>query len=535
MSLRRIRAWLEDRTGAGSALDELLSKRIPPRLPWSYTLGSLLLMLAAIQAITGIFLAVYYAPTPDHAHDSVRYIDTAVTGGRLLRGLHHWGATFMVVALGLHMLRAFLHASYRKPREMTWILGVKLLFVVLAFGLTGYLLPWDQKAYWATMVTLRIAESVPLVGPALAAIGAGGERLGALTLTRFYAIHILMLPALLLLVVGGHLWLVRRHSSAGPPSYKGDPERDGVPFHPTQSARDGLAMVVVFGALLITAALKGAPLDPVADPTDSSYVPRPEWYFLGLFQLLKYFPGPYEAIGTVVIPGIVAALLLALPFLDRGESRAVGARRGIVAGGLALLAGVVALTALGALDRGGTLEPAWAASGRTPFHAVAGPLVIQKRDCGSCHQPDGFGIGPPFGSGSLAHDATWVRAHMSDPEYVAPGARDPEQRVPGAEASVVLAWLALLKSGTAPAVVSTSERSHVALVFREGCIGCHRIDGAGGTMGPSLAGVGKRHDKAWIINYLPNPEAVNPEAKMRSYPELTPAELDSIATYVMRL
>ena len=189
----------------------------------------------------------------------------------------------------LHLVRVVFFGSYRKPRELNWIVGLLLLQVILAFGLTGYLLPWDQRAYWATVVTINIARLTPVLGDVVAAVLQGGAEVGALTLTRWYAVHVMVLPAVLVGLVVVHLYLMRRHGISGPVTPRiGSSQM----FFPHQAARD-LTMAVAGGVLLAALAWRGAPaLEPPADPTSSDYIPRPEWYFLGLFQLLKYFPGP---------------------------------------------------------------------------------------------------------------------------------------------------------------------------------------------------------------------------------------------------
>jgi ubiquinol-cytochrome c reductase cytochrome b subunit len=535
--VRALSGWLEARTGLFGAAGRFLDKPVPERLPWSQTLGVVALLLFGVQAVTGIGLALYYAPTPDHAHESLRWLESAVNGGRLLRALHHWGASFLVVAVVLHLLRVFLHGAYRAPRELNWVAGVKLLLLVLAFGLTGYLLPWDQKAFWATRVTLNISDTVPLVGPFLARVLSGGDTLGALTLIRFYALHVLVLPALALLLVVGHLALVQRHGTAGPPrGAEGDatgPGRATEPFHPRQTLRDSLACVLVFAALLAIALLRPAPLEAVADPTDSGYVPRPEWYFLALFQLLKYFPGKLELIGTVLLPGLGTALLFALPWIDRGRDRRIGARKLVVASGLFVFAAAAGLTLLGALDPGGAPEPAWRAAGRTPFSAMAGPRLAERRDCASCHRADGFGAGPPLEGAAWSRTPSWIRAHLSDPAFVAPGAREPEEPISSPETAVLMAWLELVKSGESLAV-APGDTAAVALILREGCVGCHRLDGVGGTNGPDFEGVGSRRSVDWVVNYLPDPEAIDPDATMRAYPDLSLEDRTAIARFLAR-
>ena len=342
--MARVRDWLDSRTGFRALLKHLLDEPIPPGVGWWYVSGSVVLFLLAAQLITGIALAFFYSPSPDYAYDSVRFIMERVTFGGVLRGLHFFGASFIVVAAIVHMLRVVAFGSYKKPRELNWIVGVLLLLVILAFALTGYLLPWDQKAYWATTVTINIARSVPLVGDVLSGVLMGGTSLGALTLMRWYAAHVFLLPACLIALTVAHIYLMRRHGISGPiKTVPGPP----TPFYPYHALKDTLAVAVVFAVLLTVAIGFNAPLDPVADPTDAAYVPRPEWYFMSLFELLKYFPGRLEPVATVIIPALVIGLLILLPFLDRRPDREPR-RRPLVIGSFAFVfTGITALTILG--------------------------------------------------------------------------------------------------------------------------------------------------------------------------------------------
>ncbi len=199
--------WIDDRAGTQAIWETIFLRKIP-KVNWFYTLGSASLFLATLQIVTGILLTIYYVPTPDHAYDSVNYIMTDVTAGWFIRGLHHWGASAMVLIVFLHMLRVFYYGAYKFPREITWVTGVFLLLITIGFGFTGYLLPWNQRAYWATVVGTNIAGSAPFVGPLIKGILRGGENLTALTLARFFGIHVWWLPALLLSLVGVHLYLV---------------------------------------------------------------------------------------------------------------------------------------------------------------------------------------------------------------------------------------------------------------------------------------------------------------------------------------
>jgi quinol-cytochrome oxidoreductase complex cytochrome b subunit len=214
--LTNIGNWLNERFGWRSVWETIFLRKIP-HVNWLYTLGSATLFVAINQAITGILLTLYYVPTPDHAYDSVVYITTQLPMGWFIRGMHHWGASAMVILTIAHLLRVFFYGAYKFPREVTWMTGVILLIVVIGFGFTGYLLPWDQRAYWATTVGTRIAGVVPVVGDWLLRIARGGDELSAVTLARFFGTHVWVLPAALIVLVGIHLYLVIRNGISAVP------------------------------------------------------------------------------------------------------------------------------------------------------------------------------------------------------------------------------------------------------------------------------------------------------------------------------
>jgi len=205
----QISEWLDERLGWRSVWETIFLRKVP-KVNWSYTLGSATLFAAINQAVTGILLTIYYVPSPDQAYASVQYITSQVPAGWLIRGLHHWGASAMILLTVLHMVRVIFYGSYKYPREMTWFTGIGLLIVVFGFGFSGYLLPWDQKAFWATTVGTRIAEVTPIVGDVILRIMRGGDELTAITLARFFGVHVWFLPAALLILVGIHLYLVIR-------------------------------------------------------------------------------------------------------------------------------------------------------------------------------------------------------------------------------------------------------------------------------------------------------------------------------------
>ena len=209
--------WLDRRLGWRDVWNAIFLRKIP-KVNWLYTLGSATLFVAVLQMITGILLTIYYVPTPDQAYESVQYITNLLPMGWFIRGLHHWGASAMVVLSVLHMLRVIFYGAYKFPREVTWFTGVVLLLVVIGFGFTGYLLPWDQKAFWATTVGTRIAGVAPVIGNTALKIMRGGEELSAITLVRFFGVHVWVLPLSLIVLIGVHLFLVIRNGISAVPN-----------------------------------------------------------------------------------------------------------------------------------------------------------------------------------------------------------------------------------------------------------------------------------------------------------------------------
>jgi menaquinol-cytochrome c reductase cytochrome b subunit len=209
--------WVDERTGASGFLRGFLFRKVPKGTNWFYTLGSATMFAFLAQAVTGVFLAMYYEPSPEGAYDSVQRITNEVFLGELVRGMHRWGATVMVVLVFLHMARTFFFGAYKYPRELNWVIGVVLLVLTLAMALTGYLLPFDQRSFWATVVAVNINGTAPFVGPYLADFLRAGSEFGAETLTRFYAIHMLLIPALIAALIGVHLYLVTKLGTTAPP------------------------------------------------------------------------------------------------------------------------------------------------------------------------------------------------------------------------------------------------------------------------------------------------------------------------------
>jgi ubiquinol-cytochrome c reductase cytochrome b subunit len=323
--------WLDSRTGVRHFVHDALYERIPGGARWRYVWGSTLVFAFAVQVITGVVLWMYYSPSAQTAWESVYYIQYQTSGGWLLRGLHHFMAHAMVVLLALHLLQVVIDGAYRAPREVNFWLGLILMQIVLALSLTGYLLPWDQKGYWATRVATNLLGVVPLVGTSLQQLVVGGADYGHHTLTRFFALHAGVLPGLLVAVLVVHVTLFRRHGIC----YKQPEKGPETTFWPDQVLKDSVACLAVLVVVLVlclrpfawfseeAAALgpqAGAELGAPADPSNQYSAARPEWYFLFLFQFLKLFEGGGETgelVGAVVIPSLVMLFLFLMPFIGR--------------------------------------------------------------------------------------------------------------------------------------------------------------------------------------------------------------------------
>lgn len=307
--------WFNERTGYRALVHEALEEPIPGGARFRYVFGSALSTTFMMQLATGLLLMCTYAPSATTAWGSVYYISNQMTLGWIIRGIHHFGSQAMIVLLGLHLIQVLWAGAYRKPREVNWWFGMILMFLTLGFGLTGYLLPWDQKGYWATKVATNIASGAPVIGPYLTRAIVGGADYGNQTLTRFYALHVGVLPLLFFAALFAHVALFRKHGLTPPKNH----EKWGVgKFWPEQLFMDSIASLGVFlviGLLVYTE--HGANLDAPADPASANYPARPEWYFLSLFQLLKYFEGDRVIIGTFIIPTAIMVVMFLIPLFDK--------------------------------------------------------------------------------------------------------------------------------------------------------------------------------------------------------------------------
>jgi len=313
--LKPLADWMDDRTGYRALVRTFSDEIIPGGARWRYVFGSTLAAVFLIQAFTGLMMMTAYSASSASAWGSVYYISNVMWMGWFIRGLHHFGASTVMVLLLLHLMQTLLSGAYRKPREFNWWLGLALLVLTIGFGHTGYQLPWDQKGYWATKVVTNIMGGAPVIGPYLKTVVVGGTEYGNQTLTRFYGLHVGILPVLMLLCFCAHVALARRHGLTTPA--RADRSADET-YWPAQTFKNSLLLTAVFATMAILVVVNGgAPLDAPADPSSADYPARPEWFFLCLFQMLKYFPGRLEWVGSIVIPSTILLVLFLLPLLDR--------------------------------------------------------------------------------------------------------------------------------------------------------------------------------------------------------------------------
>src|SRR6185312_4488652 len=324
-------AWVDERLGLSALRAALLRGEMPGGASFWHALGAAAAGLFAVEALTGLCLSLFYAPSVQTAWASVAYVQDQLPFGWFVRGLHGFGASALVAVAGLHLLQVLLFGAYRKPREANWIVGLGLFGLTVLFALSGALLPHDQKGYWAKQVEAAVVGRLPLVGGPLQRLLQGGDAFGNLTLTHAFAIHALALPAAFLALLGLHVFLYRRH---GPTpgwwlSARQLADRQ-APLWPDQTARDAAAAALALAVVALATFVRHGPaLEAPADPS-SSYLARPDWYALPLYQLRTLFEGSTEILATLIIPGIASALLVAVPFLDRGPSRRPADRRRVL-------------------------------------------------------------------------------------------------------------------------------------------------------------------------------------------------------------
>jgi ubiquinol-cytochrome c reductase cytochrome b subunit len=526
-AIKRSLDWLDERTGYRGVVRHALDEPVRGGASWAYVFGSVLVFILVNQLVTGVMLAMSYSPSASDAWASVAYIQDQVTMGWFIRGLHGYGASAMVIVCGLHMLQTAVFGAYKRPREVTWIVGVLMMGLVLAFALTGYLLPWDQKGYWATKVATGIMGETPIIGPWLRELVQGGNEYGNLTLTRFYSIHVFVLPGTLILLLVVHVALFRKHGVT-PRWGRSDAELDRAtqPFWPDQLLRDMVAILVVFGLIWgMTSSTHGVELGAPADPS-SQFDARPEWYFLPLFQVLKYFSGTMETVAALGLPLIVGLYLLGLPFLDRKPERSPLARVPVLSGLFVLFIAAGALMWAARSDDAADeqlqkrLEAAEKQAKRARELALqgvppAGGTAVYENDplfragrlwgerCAGCHAGDDRKA-PELTIGY--NTRPWIRDFLKDPDgprFFGPtkihGMKPTKYEGADLDAIVELVYA---QTGAADVNAALSARGQE--LFDDGpCSDCHSIDWVTeGEEGPNL---GRRGSEAWLTAFIAEP------------------------------
>ncbi len=550
--------WLDNRTGYRKLIRTALYEHVPGGARWRYIWGSTLTFAIVVQFVTGVFLWMNYSPSAQSAWESVYYINHVMPGGWLLRGIHHFMAQLMVPLLVLHFLQVIIDGAYRAPREFNYWFGLGLLVLTLAISLTGYLLPWDQRGYWSTKVATNLISGVPFIGDQLQRVVVGDANYGHHTLTRFSTMHMGVLPALMVLLIIAHVALFRKHGLT-PKLPKRKPD---AMFWPDQVLKDAVACLAVLAAVLgLVWWFKGAELGAPANPAEPYSAARPDWYFMALFQFLKFFEGERVIWGSLIIPGLVFALLMLMPFIGRWK---MGHRFNIfvlIAG----LAGFGALTVTAFVHDArdthykAAVQQAHRDAGRAKQLAAErngipteGALALLRNDpltqgprlfasqCASCHTYDGHdGLGALLPEPPTAPDLAgfgsreWLRGFM-DPKqietlkyfggtvFVHPKPGDKKSRMVrfiledvakySTEEKAQLEKIIAAISAEAKLPAQKQSDAKDAAAIEEGrkllrdltldCTDCHRFHEVEGGKAPDFTGYGSYE---WLVEFLKNP------------------------------
>jgi ubiquinol-cytochrome c reductase cytochrome b subunit len=407
--LKRAWSWLDDRMGISNAIEPIAKHPTPPGSNWWYVFGSATLFAFILQVVTGVILALAYVPSAAEAYQSLQFISNDAFLGGVLRGMHYFGASAMVLLVGVHMARVFLMGVYKFPREMSWLSGTVLLLLTLGAAFSGQLLRWDQNAIWTAVVSAEIAGRAPLIGKAIARFILGGDVIGGATLSRFFSVHVFLIPAAIIGIVGLHLYLVLRNGISEPPEagrpvdpktyrtwYQDLLHRVGQPFWPDAAWRDAVFSAVMILVVVVLAAVFGAPaLTKPPNPAIVQALPRPDWYFLWVFALMALVPPATEGYIMIYGPLALGLVLILLPFFaNRGER---SPRRRPWAIGIVLIAVVMIIT-LGIAGGQSYWSPDFSAP-PLPEQVVAtssGPIasgaqLFHEKGCEYCHMVDGYG------------------------------------------------------------------------------------------------------------------------------------------------
>ncbi|HWB83246.1 MAG TPA: cytochrome b N-terminal domain-containing protein [Bryobacteraceae bacterium] len=549
--LTRIWRWFDDITGISAALGPLFSHPVPRagKSAWFYVLGSATLIAFLIQIVTGIALASGYVPSSGHAYDSLMFI-TGTRFGRIVRGIHAFGADAMIILIGLHAIRVYLMAAYKYPRQMNWLTGAGLLLFTLLMAFTGQLLRWDQTGFWSVVIAAEQAGRTPFIGNWLGHFILAGDTVQGATLSRFFAAHVFFIPALIFLFIGFHLYLVMHNGISEPPKagrpvdpktyrawYHALVTKEGQPFWPDAAWRD-----VVFGFLVIVTVVAlaisiGPPdLGRPPDPTIIQASPRPEWYFLWYYALLSIIPRWSEDWVIILGPAIFGAVLIFLPLVaSKGERSPLRRPWSIV-----IVAFIVFMISYyGYIGHVAPWSPRMEAEalpasavGTTSGLIAEGAKVFHEKGCEYCHTIAGYGgvRGPDL---SYAGD-TMTPAQMATRIYSG-GTNMPSYygNITAGQLSALLTFLSSrhlrpMLSPPPPVSAVPDPAAEGAKVFHDkGCEGCHSIAGHGGVVGPDLTHISQTMSPAQITAQI-----YDGSKNMPSYKgNLTPGELSELLAF----
>jgi ubiquinol-cytochrome c reductase cytochrome b subunit len=426
---KKIWKWIDDRTGLSEVVLPLLKHPVPPNYLWSYVFGSATLFCFVLQVITGVALSLSYQPSSETAYQSLQFITHQAKFGNLLRSIHYYGASAMIILIGLHMMRTYIVAAYKYPREMSWITGVVLLICTIFMGFTGQLLRWDSNGVWSSVVAAEQLGRVPFVGTYLARLLIGGNTLGGHTLGRFYSYHVFIVPAAIFLLAGFHIYLVFKNGISEPPEpgrlvdpktyrawYADYLKEKAIPFWPNAIWRDLMFTSIIIIALVIGAIIVGAPkLTTPPDPAAINTSPKPDWYMVPFFALFALMPHKMESIAMMLGPLLTIMLLLALPFISNKGERSPIRRPWAIFGVICVFVFVLSLVIIGrrapwSPDFDATPLPVTAIKAVNPDSSIlAGVHLFYTKGCEYCHTIHKFG-------GRNGPDLTAIGNRLSEQE-----------------------------------------------------------------------------------------------------------------------
>ena len=409
--LNKIWNWIDDRTGITENIVPIIKHPVPPKATWAYVFGSAVLFCFILQVITGVALSLLYQPSSKDAYQSLVFITDKAKFGNVLRGIHYFGASAMIILVGIHMIRVYITASYKFPREMNWISGVILLLCTIFMGFTGQLLRWDSNGVWSSVVAAEQLGRTPLIGKYLARLLLGGDTIGGQSLSRFYSYHVFMVPAMIFIFIGIHLYLVIQNGISEPPKagrlvepkkyrawYKNLLKEKGVPFWPNAAWRDVMFSSIVIICIICLAVIFGPPaLSGNPDPAVLTTTPKPDWYMVPFFALFALMPHKIESVAMLLGPIMTVVILFSIPFISNKGERSPLKRPWAVYGVICVTVFVISLLVIG-------LKAPWSPHFNTkplPLSAikssnpdstiVEGVNLFYLKGCEYCHKINNYG------------------------------------------------------------------------------------------------------------------------------------------------